>query len=251
MLVRRCDLPNLALRFVILVVIKSCCNTLARLRLGNAMRRTLLGKRTLHGVSDLAAKVAASRALTSNYSANAAADARVGSAARGEIMSDEESRAVQRELSLKNLDHTKLFVSMIRRNHVFYVAVIAFQLFAAFPVARLAPLDRSPSAVRALASVGVVYANGTAAASAAPWEGGGGWVAGQPRAGLGETALRNETMPLPFQMVWMYLHPAITYDLDEQLQAAFLAVDNNRSTCLTAWPWNELGWPRDRSDWER
>ena len=169
---------------------------------------------------------------------------RLGAAARGELLSDEESRAVQRELSLKNLNHTRLFVSMIRRNHAFYLAVISFTLFAAWPVARVAPLDASTSATRALLSAGVGL-NGSAASGSSPP----GWTVGEPRAALADLALHNETQPLPFHMVWMYLHPAIMYDLDERLRAAF-AADNNRSSCLAAWPWNEIGWPRDRTDWE-
>jgi hypothetical protein len=72
-LVRRCDMPSLLSRFVILLFIKIACNVLARARLGRTMRRTLLGKRTLHGVSDLAAKVVASRDLLASFAAGTSA----------------------------------------------------------------------------------------------------------------------------------------------------------------------------------
>ena len=62
-LVRTCDLTNLWLRFIVLLCVKPAASTFARTLLRTKMRRTLLGKRTMHGTSQLAAKIQAERKI--------------------------------------------------------------------------------------------------------------------------------------------------------------------------------------------
>ena len=197
LLVRECDLANLGVRCAILLAIRLAVNLLARWRVTIAMRATLLGKRTLHGISDLAARVAASRSLDSSYAAARVVSMRLGAAKRGISIEDDEYESIRRELSLKNLQHFHLWTSMLRRNYGFYVCVIAFEIFAAYPVARQAPYDGAPSATYI-----EWLLNGTAAT----------WI---------DRAAVNETVSLPYQMVWLYVEPAVALDLDTRLQDVF------------------------------
>ena len=69
-LVTRCDLPNMWLRFIALLIIKPTFSTLARLILMRAMRKTLLGKSTIHGTSTIAAGILASKQLVQHKRLN-------------------------------------------------------------------------------------------------------------------------------------------------------------------------------------
>ena len=60
---RACDLPNVWLRFGILLVIKPAASWLARVWLRRKMRKTLLGKKTMHGTSRIAGEILAARKL--------------------------------------------------------------------------------------------------------------------------------------------------------------------------------------------
>eukprot|EP00322_Chrysochromulina_rotalis_P027960 CAMPEP_0115836462 /NCGR_PEP_ID=MMETSP0287-20121206/4719_1 /TAXON_ID=412157 /ORGANISM="Chrysochromulina rotalis, Strain UIO044" /LENGTH=336 /DNA_ID=CAMNT_0003289945 /DNA_START=102 /DNA_END=1112 /DNA_ORIENTATION=- len=132
-LVRNCDLRNLWIRFLVLLCIKPAASTLARSMLRSKMRKTLLGKETMHGTSQLAAKIMAERKITK--SANG--DEKVKQAF-GSIYVDEELQAVNEELSLSGLNFAITRARAMKKWR-FYLCVIVLQLFSAFPVRRRGP----------------------------------------------------------------------------------------------------------------
>jgi len=116
---------KLWLRFLILLFIKPAASTLARFWLMVKMRRTLLGKKTMHGTSQIAAQIIVERQmkLCDNV------DQRVQA---GFNYREEELAAVQDELRLSGLNFNLLRAKLMRKWH-FFVAVVLLQLFSAFP----------------------------------------------------------------------------------------------------------------------
>ena len=205
--VRACDLGRLWLRFGLLLVIKPAASTLARQILRRTMRRTLLGMRTMHGVSQLAAKIMAERALTGGK----ASDAKVQQAF-ATVYVEEELMAVRGELSLSGLNN-KVLQARAMKKWRFYVAVILLQLFSAFSCRRFAP---------SLAAVSAV-SNGTVAA--AP-------LGRNPKRfhdlaslGLDAPPLNMSTLeyePLPLSSVWYYVPPTFAVRTGQALWTSFV-----------------------------
>jgi hypothetical protein len=137
LLIVPCELPYLWMRFGFLLLIKPAAAVLARTLLKRAMRKTLLGKRTVHGVSQLAARLIAERQLVTSGSAAGG----LGSDAQlhKELgLSAEELAAVRDELSLAGLNFRVLWRRLLKRS-TFFAAVAVLQAFAAFPVRTMAP----------------------------------------------------------------------------------------------------------------
>jgi len=130
-LVRRCDLPFLWQRHAVLLVIKPAASMIARAILSRHMRKTLLGKKTIHGVSKLAAELMASRKVLGSKGTLVQEDEKVH--ARFELV-EEQLELVSRELSITNLNYKLLTYRLIKRSHIFFACVVAYQLFAALPV---------------------------------------------------------------------------------------------------------------------
>jgi hypothetical protein len=126
--VRPCDLTNLWSRFAVLLLIKPAASTFARNLLRTKMRKTLLGKETMHGKSQLAAKIMAERKIKRG----ADGDEQVRKAFAS-VYVDEELAAVEEELSLSGL---KFAVTRMRamKKWNFYLTVIILTLFSAFQV---------------------------------------------------------------------------------------------------------------------
>ena len=129
-LVRTCDLKNVWIRFIILLFIKPAASYFARSWIRIKMRRTLLGKKTMHGTSQLAAKIMAERKLVAGGGAKAG-DAKVEEAF-AKVYVAEELLAVKDEVSLSGLNF-KVLRSRVMRKWKFYFCVVIFQLFSAFP----------------------------------------------------------------------------------------------------------------------
>ena len=136
-LVRRCDLPHVWGRFVILLVLRPAASRLARFWLDRNMGRAMTGKPTLHGASPLGVEIF-NAATQLHISSRAAFDDLVHTKLRDVRtnlnLTDAEYRVVREELSLRNLEYRQLSYGMLRTHYRFYTAVIIFQLFAAFPV---------------------------------------------------------------------------------------------------------------------
>jgi hypothetical protein len=109
-------------------LIKPAASTFARNLLRTKMRKTLLGKETMHGKSQLAAKIMAERKIKRG----ADGDEQVRKAFAS-VYVDEELAAVEEELSLSGL---KFAVTRMRamKKWNFYLTVIILTLFSAFQV---------------------------------------------------------------------------------------------------------------------
>ena len=101
MVIRPCDLRNVWIRFGVLMCIKPAASLLAREWLRSKMRKTLLGKKTMHGTSQLAAKIMAERKMVAGGSATCG-DEKVQEAF-SKVYVEEELVAIQKELEQTKL----------------------------------------------------------------------------------------------------------------------------------------------------
>jgi hypothetical protein len=132
-LVRACDLPLLWLRFCILLIIKPGASRLSQRILTRAMRKTLLGKETIHGRSAIAARILANQRIVKT-------EEDTDKELHKEFdLAVEELHLVAQDLSLSGLNFKLLRGKLLRKLH-FYTAVVVLQCFAAFPVHANAPL---------------------------------------------------------------------------------------------------------------
>ena len=134
-LVRDCDLWSLWIRFAVLCAIKPVGMGIARLMLARKMRKTLLGKRTIHGTSSLAAKLMAESGIVKGSEADR--DAQLHKDFKFTV---EELEAVKGDLSLLGLNFALLRNKLMRKVR-FFAAVAVLQCFVAFPVRATAPMD--------------------------------------------------------------------------------------------------------------
>ena len=125
-LIRPCELHNVWIRFAILLFIKPAGTALARWWLRLKMRTTLLGKRTMHGTSRIAAKIIAERAMRKGQGD-------IDDAVRANFdYKEEEMAAVKEEISISGLNFAVLRAKLMRKWRFFW-AVVVLQLFSAFP----------------------------------------------------------------------------------------------------------------------
>ena len=125
-LIRPCELHNVWIRFAILLFIKPAGTALARWWLRLKMRTTLLGKRTMHGTSRIAAKIIAERAMRKGQGD-------IDDAVRANFdYKEEEMAAVKEEISISGLNFAVLRAKLMRKWR-FFLAVVVLQLFSAFP----------------------------------------------------------------------------------------------------------------------
>jgi len=134
-LVRACELGNVWIRFAILLIIKPLFSWIARAWLRVKMRKTLLGKRTMHGTSQLAAKIISERKITAGKSG----DAKVQEAF-AKVYVEEELAAVKEELSLSGLNYSVLRTRVMRK-WKFYLCTVLLTLFSSFPCRRMVLAD--------------------------------------------------------------------------------------------------------------
>jgi len=137
-LVLPCHLQNVWIRFCVLLIIKPVASWMARAWLRRRMRRTLLGKKTLHGTSPIAARIMAESKLVGG---GGNSDAKVLEAFSKDF-TEEEIEAVKDEFSLQGLNFEILRYKLMRKWR-YYVLVIVLQLFPAFHCRRFAPVFRS------------------------------------------------------------------------------------------------------------
>ena len=136
-MVRSCDVRNVLIRFTALLIIKPFFSTLARMWIKMKMRKTLLGKKTMHGVSELAAKIISERKLASATKDSKGGDSKVHEAF-SKVYVEEELLAVKEELSLSGLNYSVLRTRVMKK-WKFYAATVIFQLYSAFPCKRAVP----------------------------------------------------------------------------------------------------------------
>lgn len=145
LLVRTCDVPLVLARYGIILGCKMITNACTRCYLARVMRKTLLGKRTVHGESPLASEILASRALNKNLSVSEVGDQRMELHLSTKIKNQAQMAAVKKELSLKNLDYHAFYRRTVRRQLRFYMCTMLLQLYACFPVTGFATRDYEDS----------------------------------------------------------------------------------------------------------
>ena len=198
-IIRPCDLPYVWMRCGLLMMIKPAASSVARWILKRKMRKTLIGKKTIHGVSAIVskqlqrqkmAKIGAMRRAQSQRKVAGAAH-HLARDAKMELV-EEELVALRDELSVSGLDFDILFTKAMKK-WKFFTCVVTFQLFSCFPVHHSAPGR----------SVTLVATNLTA---------------------------DIELAPLPIQSVWMYLEPATVYAINDQLSDKYRTLMMNHSS---------------------
>ena len=103
--VRPCELRNVWARFAVLLCIKPAASWIARAWLRAKMRSTLLGKKTMHGTSQIAAKMIAMRKMRVQGMQGGNMDEKVQAHFD---FKEEEMAAMQNELSLSGLNYSSL-----------------------------------------------------------------------------------------------------------------------------------------------
>ena len=99
------------------------------------MRSTLLGKKTMHGTSQIAAKMIAMRKMRVQGMQGGNMDEKVQAHFD---FKEEEMAAMQKELSLSGLNYSVLRAKLMKKWR-FFLAVVLFQIFSAFPCRSTAP----------------------------------------------------------------------------------------------------------------
>jgi len=213
-LVRHCDLIQLWGRFGILLLVKPIAALLARVLLRRKMRKLLLGKPTIHGTSQLAAKIIASRKIV----AKTADGTSIGSDEDIQSrfgLAQEHLQIVQEDLSLSGLDFRYLRRKQLRKWR-FYTAVALIQCFAAFPVRRERPFDVDLQPHIDTFDTALATGNFTTVLA-------------------GSAALGESLVPLFTSGVWMYITPTVVIQYDYELQETL----TQSAFCYPYY----LGWP--------
>ena len=113
-------------------------------------------------------------------------------------LTNAEFTVVRDELSLHNLEARQCSVAMLRQNMAFYITVVCFQLFAAFPVRRLLPVSLSAAGANPVewsTAFDATLANATAFNATQEW-----WGA-------------QRVIDMPAHLRWMRVPAAAAYVL--------------------------------------
>ena len=206
-LVRACELGNVWLRFGLMLVIKPAASTIARCWLRRKMRKTLLGKRTMHGTSRIAAQIVSERKLRMGAARRRQQQRNVDEKVVDHFdFREEELAAVREELSFSTLNFAVLRAKSMKKWR-YYLAVVVLQLFSAFPCRRsipngvLARWDAPPLVGHANASAGI-SAEGAASR-------------GTGTGSMRVVAVEMEAMPL--SSCWYYVPPELASKLSLRL----------------------------------
>ena len=156
-LLRECDVPLLLARFAILIVIKPGAMYLARMLLKRSMRKVMLGKPSMHGVSKLALQERQRRQLNAErrraaeerraaggvseeshtnlggISEESLAPSLQKEASTAEDRRAQKARDAQIRQSVRSLNFT-VVVHKVMKHKWFFACVVTFQLFAVFPI---------------------------------------------------------------------------------------------------------------------
>ena len=156
------DVRNVWARFLVLFAIRPAFSFCARVWLDRNMGRVLTCRHTLHGRSPLGLELhsgATQLGIRSKAAFANLVDEKLRDLRNRLNLTNSEFAVVRRELSLHHLEYRQCAVSMFKRNTVFYVAVIVFQTFAAFPLHRTiaaADLMNEPNASAQYSNITVV-----------------------------------------------------------------------------------------------
>ena len=197
-LIRDCDLPSLWGRFGFLLLTKPVASMLARLYLIRKMRKTLLGKKTIHGTSLAAINALAhQRTLRSEKMSNTLDESKQQEKLH---LTEEELASVRDELLLSTLNF-RILARKLLHQYDFFAMVVLLQLFLALPVRTSAPVDPSLG-------------------------------------GLPSDPSSVPFFNVARQSVWMFVPPPLAHASDERLRDALNHTDVNiagNHTCVSNW----------------
>jgi len=144
LLVEPCELPQMWSRFIFLICLNHTSSYIGLALLRRDMRKTLLGKTTMHGTSSIAANLMANRRIKGRRDSHAEEDNEVAQAdaeiAESLGLTEEQKAVIGDELTLTGLNFRVLRTKQLRKWR-FYCAVAVLQTFACFPVRRQAPVN--------------------------------------------------------------------------------------------------------------
>jgi hypothetical protein len=189
-LVRPCDMARLWRYFVYLILIKPTGSVFAVLFRRRTARKMMVGKRTIHGVSDIATKeLQKRRSLTSHKSSRRLTVGQLTAKAARSRNEQSSSAADGQEsddfAAVLNLDPARQFRRIA--NHMpFFTCVVLFQLFAVLPLYEFTPVEAAGSEV-------VDPAN----------------------------ASTYRRQVLPQHLRWTYMDPITAFEVDGQLFTAY------------------------------
>ena len=237
LLVRPCENSALYYRWSIQLGINVLVRFVARRHLNRTARKTLLGKKTIHGISALCSRVVSGQKLISSSNVTPSALISDEMARQWKArLSEHDYEQTRRELSLANLSNYHLFFyRTMSTNYFFFVCAILYGLYAGVGIVRLAPNASAYSyygsnytaafktdvlqianytAFHNASHAPIGYANICEVAYSSPDE---------PAYQGCLTSLELGTLDrLPPQMVWEYVPPLLMYSTDHKLRDAFL-----------------------------
>ena len=227
--VNGCLLRGLWIRFVLLLVFKQVGSTLGRMLMNRKMRKTLLGKKTIHGRSQVVIKALSAHKVSLKR-------ATLGEESKGMLgkkeakaqedlgLTEEQRFAIGNELLMSAMNY-KVLVRKQLKHVKFYTMVTLLQLFVAMPIRQTAMKETySGNVTESLALLSLTKSNfdlvrlGHTSPS----------VGSHPHDTLLHTNRSSHSraaflMPdlfyvVPQQSSWVYVPPVMRYYADEQLQ---------------------------------
>jgi len=147
-----CDMPQLWLRFLLLLFINVCTAKAARAVLARNMRKTILGQTTFHGTSSIAAELVAEHKIVSELVTK-----RSSRGSRGEKIKklqrdllrrylrhdagndQDEVRSIVQEFDVANLNYWTAWIRMMTRHPVFFTIAMVLQVISIYQVNNVMP----------------------------------------------------------------------------------------------------------------
>ena len=148
-LVQWCDVSRLWTYFGFLLCLKPFCSVIAQMILIRTMRKTMMGKTTIHGTSQIAAQIIADKKIKGGKKDGSSEFADAQEKIINEFgLGYEELLAVADDLSLTGINFRLLRIKQLRKWR-FYSVVALLQTFLAFQVRTTAPVEHTEAATSA------------------------------------------------------------------------------------------------------
>ena len=234
--VNSCLLRGLWARFLLLLLFKPIGSSLGRLLMNRKMRKTLLGKKTLHGRSQVIIKALSAHKVSLTRST-------LGEASRGMFshkeakaqedlgLTEEQRFAIGDELLMSAMNYRVLIRKQLK--HIkFYTMVMLLQLFVALPVRQTAIKEVFNSNVTdSIADMDLNRSNYDL-------------LRATYGKGANSTGLPDLLYVVAQQTSWIYVPPVVRYHTDGQLQTTLQSsrVSEDVVACTS------LGWQRRFND---
>lgn len=151
-----CDMQQLWLRFLLLLLINLCVAKAARAVLARNMRKTVLGQRTFHGKSSIAAELVAEHKIVAELVAKRSSEASredqikklqrdlLRRYLRNDAGNDpDEVRSLVQEFDLANLNYWTTWIHLMTRQPIFFTVALLLQVISIYQVNSVMPSNGS------------------------------------------------------------------------------------------------------------